>query len=130
MSMNREQRRKAQKQQLREWMHSPERDRMLALTQNGITPAYAEQEYARGHKDGYEAGAERTLKMAYAALVLVLLDNGNDRDTAIGVLREVDWKLQASIDADEDILEVFDRTGIYLQMKGAVDRVQEVQLSE
>lgn len=126
MSMNRAQRRKAERTQMRQWMRSSEKDRMLAMTQNGITPAYAESEYARGHKDGYEAGSERTLKMAYAALVLVLLDNGNDRDTAIGVLREVDWKLQASIDADEDILEVFDKTGIYLQMKGAVDRVREV----
>lgn len=126
MSMNRAQRRKAERTQMRQWMRSSEKDRMLAMTQNGITPAYAESEYARGHKEGYEAGSERTLKMAYAALVLVLLDNGNDRDTAIGVLREVDWKLQASIDADEDILEVFDKTGIYLQMKGAVDRVREV----
>ena len=126
MSMNRAQRRNAERTQMRQWMRSSEKDRMLAMTQNGITPAYAESEYARGHKEGYEAGSERTLKMAYAALVLVLLDNGNDRDTAIGVLREVDWKLQASIDADEDILEVFDKTGIYLQMKGAVDRVREV----
>ena len=124
--MNRAQRRNAEKQQIRQWMRSSDKDRMMVMMQNGITPAYAEGEFNRGHKIGYEAGSERTLKMAYAALVQVLLDNGNDRDTALGVLREVDWKLQASIDADEDILDLLERTGVYLDMKGSVDRVREV----
>ena len=56
-----------------------------------------------------------------------LLDNGNSRDEALSFLKAVDSRVMVSIDEKEDITEVFDRTGIWLELKNDFDRVLEVR---
>ena len=126
MGLNRQMRRRQERQTMRDWMRSPDRDRMTQLAKNGITSEYADGEYRRGHKDGFEVGSCKTLKMVYAACVLELLDAGNSREEALSFLKAVDNRVMISIDEQEDITEVFNRTGIWLELKNDVNRVQEV----
>ena len=126
MGLNRAMRRQQERETMREWMRMPEKDRMVRMAKNGITSEYADSEYRRGHKDGFQAGTDKALKMVYAACVLELLDAGNSKAEALTFLKAVDNRLIVSIDEKEDIEEVFNRTGVWLELKNDVNRVQEV----
>lgn len=126
MGLNRQMRRKQERQLMKDWVRSSDKVRMMQLAQNGITTEYADGEYRRGHKDGYEEGANKALKTAYAACVLELLDAGNSKAEALSFLKGVDNRILVSIDEKEDITEVFNRTGIWLEFKNDFDRVREV----
>lgn len=126
MGLNRQMRRKQERETMREWVRSPERVRMTKLAQNGITSEYADAEYQRGVKDGFQQGANRALKVVYAACVLTLLDAGNSKAEALSFLKDVDNRALTSIDEKEDIEEVFNRTGVRLELKEDFDRVREV----
>ena len=126
MGLNRQMRRQQERQTMREWVRSNDKTRMMQLAKNGITSEYADSEYKRGHKDGYEAGSARTLKVVYAACVLELLDAGNTREEALSFLKGVDNRVLVSIDEQEDITEIFDRTGFWLEFKEDINRVREV----
>ena len=128
MGLNRQMRRQQERQTMREWVRSPERVRMTQLAKNGITSEYADEEYKRGVKDGFQQGANRALKVVYAACVLELLDAGNSREEALSFLKAVDARALVSIDEKEDIDEVFKRTGVRLELKEDFDRVQEVRV--
>ena len=128
MGLNRQMRRKQERETMREWVRSPERVRMTQLAKNGITSEYADAEYQRGIKDGFQQGANRALKVVYAACVLELLDSGNSKDEALSFLKAVDARALVSIDEKEDIEEVFNRTGVRLELKEDFDRVQEVRV--
>ena len=127
MGLNRQLRRKQERETMREWVRSPERVRMAQLAKNGITSEYADSEYRRGVRDGFKQGADRALKVIYAACVLELLDAGNSREEALSFLKAVDGRAITSIDEKEDIEEVFARTGVRLQLKDDFDRVREVR---
>ena len=124
MGLNRQMRRQQERQTMRDWMRMPEKDRMVRMAQNGITSEYADSEYKRGVKDGFQQGANRALKVVYAACVLELLDAGNTKDEALSFLKAVDGRALISIDEKEDIDEVFRRTGVRLELKEDFDRVQ------
>ena len=127
MGLNRQMRRQQERQTMKEWVRSPERVRMTKLAQNGITSEYADSEYQRGIKDGFRQGANRALKVVYAACVMELLDAGNSKEEALSFLKAVDNRALVSIDEKEDIEEVFNRTGVRLELKEDFDRVQEVR---
>ena len=127
MGLNRQMRRQQERQTMRDWMRMPEKDRMVRMAQNGITSEYADSEYKRGVKDGFQQGANRTLKVIYAAAVLEMLDAGNSRDEALSFLKAVDARALISIDEKEDIDEVYRRTGVVLQLKDNFDRIREVR---
>ena len=126
MGLNRQMRRKQEREAMREWVRSPDKKRMLQLAQNGITSEYADGEYKRGHKDGFQEGADRALKVVYAGCVLELLDAGNSREEALSFLKAVDNRVLVSIDEEEDITEVFKRTGVWLDLRSDTNRVREV----
>lgn len=126
MSLNRAMRRKQERETMREWVRSPERVRMTKLAQNGITSEYADAEYKRGVKDGFQQGADRALKVVYAACVLEMLDAGNSREEALSFLKAVDNRALISIDEHEDIEEVYEKTGVRLMLRDEVNRVREV----
>ena len=67
------------------------------------------------------------MKTVYAGIVLEMLDAGNSREEAISFLKGVDERLIRSIDAGEDIEEVFDKTGVKLMLKEEFERVREVE---
>lgn len=126
MGANRAMRRKQIRDQMHEWVLMGKQEQMQRLTQQGISQKDLDECYDKGHEEGYKQGTDKTLKTVYAGVVLQLLDNGYEQDDAIRFLRDLDNRLITSIDANEDIEEVFERTGIRLMLKEDFDRVREV----
>jgi len=127
MGANRAMRRKQVREQMHEWVRKGEMEQARILTQNGITQKDLKESYNKGHADGFKDGTDRTLKTVYAGVVLELLEEGNTQEEAISFLRNLDNRLITSIDANEDIEEVFDKTGIRLMLKEDFDRVKEIE---
>ena len=124
---NRAMHRQQEREQIREWRKSGEMGRVQRLIQNGITQKDLDKWYEDGFKAGLEEGSDAALRTVYAGIVLCLLDAGNSRDEAISFPKSVDERLVVSIDAGEDIEEVYERTGIHLKLKEDFDRIREVK---
>ena len=56
-----------------------------------------------------------------------MLDAGNSREEALSFLKAVDNRALISIDEQEDIEEVYEKTGVRLMLKDDVNRVREVR---
>lgn len=123
-SMNRAMRRKQVREQMHEWVRMGKADQVRRLTQNGISQKDLDECYEKGHKDGFKSGTDKTLRTVYAGVVLQLLEEGNTEDEAISFLRNLDERLIRSIDAGEDIEEVFEKTGVRLMLKEDFDRIE------
>jgi hypothetical protein len=117
-------RRKQAREQMHEWVRMGKLEQAQRLTQNGISQQDLDECYNKGHKDGFKAGTDKTLRTVYAGVVLQLLEDGNTEDEAISFLQSLDERLIRSIDDKEDIEEVFDKTGVKLMLKEDFDRVQ------
>lgn len=126
MGANRAMRRKQVREQMHEWVRMGKTEQMQRLTQQGISQKDLDECYEKGCKDGFKSGTDKTLRTVYAGVVLELLDNGNTEDEAIGFLKALDERLIRSIDAGEDIEEVFQRTGVKLMLKEDFDRIEVV----
>jgi len=126
MGANRAMRRKQVREQMHEWVRMGKTDQMQRLTQNGITQKDLDECYDKGHAEGFKSGTDKTLRTVYAGIVLEMLDAGNSRDEALSFLKNVDNRLITSIDAGEDIEEVFEKTGVKLMLKEDFDRVKEI----
>jgi len=126
MSMNRAMRRKQVRDQMHEWVRTGRQEQVQRLVRNGITQKDLDECYDKGHEEGYKQGTDKTLRTVYAGVVLQLLENGYTNDDAIRFLRDLDNRLITSIDAGEDIEEVFEKTGVLLMLKEDFDRVKEV----
>lgn len=129
MGLNRQMRRQHERNQIREWRNKGQIQQAVDMMQNGIQKKHLDAEWDAGHKAGFEKGAEQALKTIYAACVLELLDAGNSKEEAISFVKAVDSRAMLSIDAKEDIEEVFKRTGVRLELKEELDRVQEVRVN-
>lgn len=127
MGANRAMRRKQIRDQMREWTHMGKQEQVQRLVRNGITQKDLDDCYDKGHAEGYKQGTDKTLKTVYAGVVLEMLANGNSKEEAISFLRNLDNRLIVSIDAGEDIEEVFEQTGVRLMLKEDFDRVREVE---
>lgn len=127
MGANRAMRRKQARDQMREWTHMGKQEQVQRLVRNGITQKDLDDCYNKGHAEGYKQGTDKTLKTVYAGVVLEMLANGNSKEEAISFLRNLDNRLIVSIDAGEDIEEVFEQTGVRLMLKEDFDRVREVE---
>jgi len=123
-NMNRAMRRKQVREQMHEWVRMGKADQVRRLTQNGISQKDLDECYEKGHKDGFKSGTDKTLRTVYAGVVLQLLEEGNTEDEAISFLRNLDERLIRSIDAGEDIEEVFEKTGVRLMLKEDFDRIE------
>lgn len=126
MGANRAMRRRQVREQMHEWVRTGEMEQVRRLSQNGITRADLEKSYSDGHLDGFKAGTDRTLKTVYAGVVLQLLENGYENSDAIRFLQDLDNRLITFISEDDDIDEVFRKTGVQLMLKEDFERVQEV----
>jgi len=126
MGANRAMRRKQVREQMHEWVRMGKTDQMQRLTQNGITQKDLDECYDKGHAEGFKSGTDKTLRTVYAGIVLEMLDAGNSRDEALSFLKNVDNRLITSIDAGEDVEEVFEKTGVKLMLKEDFDRVKEI----
>ena len=128
MGANRAMRRRQEREQMHEWVRTGQAEQAKRLIRNGITQQDLDKSYQEGHLDGYKQGTDKTLRTVYAGVALELLDNGNSTEDTISFLRNLDNRLITSIDAKEDIEEVFERTGIMLMLKEDFDRVREVEV--
>ena len=126
MGANRAMRRKQVREQMHEWVQMGKTEQVRRLTQNGITQKDLDESFGKGHEAGFKAGADKTLRTVYAGVVIELLENGNTREEAISFLRNLDNRLIISIDAGEDVEEVFEKTGVRLMLKDDFERVREV----
>lgn len=127
MGANRALRRRQVREQMHDWVRTGQMEQVRRLSQNGITQKDLDETYEKGHKDGFKAGTDKTLRTIYAGVVLEMLDAGNSKEEAISFLRNLDNRLITSIDAGEDIEEVFNRTGVRLMLKEDFERVREVE---
>ena len=126
MGANRAMRRRQTREQMHDWIKKGQMEQARILTQNGISQKDLDESYDTGYTNGFKAGTDRAMKVIYSGIVCCLLDAGNDKDEAISFLKSVDERLLTPIDADEDIEEVLNRTGIRLMLKEDFDRVREV----
>lgn len=126
MGANRAMRRKQVREQMHEWVRMGKAEQVQRLTQNGISQKDLDECYDKGHKDGFKVGTDKTLRTVYAGVVLELLESGNTEEEAISFLRNLDERLIRSIDAGEDIEEVFEKTGVRLMLKEDFDRIEVV----
>ena len=126
MGANRAMRRRQVREQMHEWVRMGKQEQAQRLVRNGITQKDLDECYDKGHEEGFKAGTDKTLKTVYAGVILELLDSGNTREEAISFLRNLDNRLITSIDAGEDIEEVYEKTGVLLMLKEDFDRVKEV----
>ena len=127
MGMNRAMRRKQVRDQMHDWVRKGQMEQVRILSQNGITKKDLDESFDKGHEQGYKQGTDKTLRTVYAGVVLELLDNGNTQEEAISFLRNLDNRLITSIDAGEDIEEVFQKTGVMLMLKEDFERIREVE---
>lgn len=127
MGANRAMRRRQVREQMHEWVRMGKQEQMQRLVQNGISQKDLDECYDKGHEEGFKAGTDKTLRTVYAGVILELLDSGNTRDEAVSFLRNLDNRLITSIDAGEDIEEVYERTGVRLMLKEDFERVREVE---
>lgn len=127
MGMNRAMRRKQVREQMHEWVRTGQAEQVRRLTRNGISQQDLDECYNKGHEEGYRQGTDKTLKVVYAGVILEMLSAGNTKDDAVTFLRNLDNRLITSIDANEDIEEVYEKTGIRLMLKDEFERVREVE---
>lgn len=130
MGANRAMRRRQVREQMHEWVRMGKQEQMQRLVKNGISQRDLDECYDKGHEEGFKAGTDKTLRTVYAGVILELLDSGNTRDEAVSFLRNLDNRLITSIDAGEDIEEVYEKTGVRLMLKEDFERVREVETNE
>ena len=128
MGANRAQRRRQEREQMRDWMRMDKADQVLALQKNGITTEYLDQVREEGYRDGYMYASEKFLRKMYAAIAQVLLEAGNSNEDIITFVKETDHKFAVMFDAEDEIQRVYEQTGLYFNVdRNALNRVQEVR---
>lgn len=100
-------------------------ERIASLVQNGITPKDVKAEYERGRNEGaVEAGLSIT-KCCYAAMILVLQEQFSfNNDQCYEAVMALDDKIVYAIDHADMSDEVLEKTGIFLNLDSAIDRVE------
>lgn len=128
MGANRAQRRKAEREQMRNWQRMDRHDQVLSLQRNGITEQDLNKAREDGYRDGYMYAAEGFLKKMYAAIGAELLDAGNSKEEVLSFIRNTDHRFSVMFDADDEIKEISERLGIWLNIdrNAVLDRVREV----
>lgn len=118
--MNRAQRRKAYYSQPA-WKRASVEARAAALVKNGITLEDLEHQ----KMDGYHLGVESAIGTVYAALCLVAQENLHlEQNAIVELLRAVDDKVVNVLDHWELIDETLESTGIKLDFRDPLERVQ------
>lgn len=129
MGANRAQRRKAEREQMRTWQRMDRHDQVLSLQRNGITEKDLDKAREDGYRDGYMYAAEGFLKKMYAAIGAELLDAGNTKEEVLSFIKNTDHRFSVMFDADDEIKEISERLGIWLNIdrNAVLDRVREVR---
>lgn len=126
-AMNRAQRRKAEREQVRNWRKQGEMNQVLSLQRNGITGADLDKAREDGYRDGYLYATEGFLKKMYAAIAKELLEREeNSRDEIVQFVKAVDHRFSVMFDADDEIDSVYNSLGVWFNIdRNAVNRIEE-----
>lgn len=126
-TLNRQQRRRQEREQIRQWKEQGRYNQVLSLQRNGITEKDLDKAYKDGYDEGYMYSAEGFMKKMYAAIAKELIDAGNPTDDIITFLHGVDHRFAVMFDADEEIDDVFRAIGIHFNIDHtAINRIEEV----
>ena len=99
---------------------------LAGLAKNGITLQDMEKEYHRGYQDGLHAASLPMIKTCYAAICLALHDEfGFGEDECFRALTHVDERLLWTLENQELVDEVLEKTGLTIQFDEVFDRVQK-----
>ena len=124
-AVNRTQRRKQERDQIRAWKDQGRYGQVLSLQRNGITQNDLDAAYNDGYRNGYLFSAEAFMKRMYAAMAMELIEAGNPKDDVISFVRGVDHRFSVIFDEDEEIDKVYDSIGIrFIIDRNAIDRVE------
>lgn len=128
MGLNRQMRRRQERQQVRDWKATGRYDQILSIQRNGITQKDLDSAYNDGYGKGYETGATGFFRQMYAAIAKELHEAGNGTDDILQFLHGVDHRFAVMFDADEEIEEVFDLIGVRINVynSNSIDRISEV----
>lgn len=126
-TLNRQQRRRQERETIRKWKEQGRYGQVLSLQRNGITQKDLDKAYKNGYDEGYMYSAEGFMKKMYAAIAKELIDAGNPTDDVISFLHGVDHRFAVMFDADEEIDDVFRAIGIHFNIdRTAINRIEEV----
>ena len=124
-AVNRQQRRKQERDQIREWKDQGRYGQVLSLQRNGITQKDLDAAYNDGYKEGYLFSAEAFMKRMYAAIAMELIEAGNPKDDVISFMHGVDHRFSIIFDADEEIDKVYDNIGVrFVIDRNAIERIE------
>lgn len=124
--MNRQQRRKAQKQIPKYRRGMTHEDRVKALMKNGISPEDLEKAYHDGWKAGWLEGGQNTLKACYAAFICSLKQHYRfGRVRCKRALVTADELVMTTLGHDEMIERAWKEVGLQLNFDAPFERVEE-----
>lgn len=124
-AVNRQQRRKQERDQIRAWKDQGRYGQVLSLQRNGITQKDLDAAYNDGYKEGYLFSAEGFMKRMYAAIAMELIEAGNPKDDVISFMHGVDHRFSVIFDADEEIDKVYDNIGVrFVIDRNAIERIE------
>lgn len=124
-AVNRQQRRKQERDQIRAWKDQGRYGQVLSLQRNGITQKDLDDAYNDGYKEGYLFSAEAFMKRMYAAIAMELIEAGNPKDDVISFMHGVDHRFSVIFDADEEIDKVYDNIGVrFVIDRNAIERIE------
>ena len=129
-ALNRQMRRQQQREKMREWVRDGTAERVRKLSQNGITHQDLEQYRKEGYEEGYLYASENFFKQMYAAIAQELLSAGNSTEEIVSFLHNVDRRFAVIFDADDEIEEIFNTTGVRINVAKSFDRINEVTVNE
>lgn len=124
-AVNRQQRRKQERDQIRAWKDQGRYGQVLSLQRNGITQKDLDVAYNDGYKEGYLFSAEAFMKRMYAAIAMELIEAGNPKDDVVSFMHGVDHRFSVIFDADEEIDKVYDNIGVrFVIDRNAIERIE------
>ena len=126
MGVNRAFRRQQEREQLRNWQRSGQKEKVLRIAQNGLTQKDLDEAYDNGYKNGYYSASKGFFKQMYAAIAKTLHEAGNPSDDIICFLKDVDQRFAVMFDADDEISEVFNLIGVTINVEreNILDRIE------
>lgn len=128
MSLNRQMRRRKERELLKDMKSQGRYDQMMSLQRNGITRKDLDSAYNDGYQKGYETAASGFFRQMYAAIAKEMHEAGNSKDDILTMLHNVDHRFAVMFDADDEIDDVFDLIGVRINVynENSIDRISEV----
>lgn len=124
-SMNRAQRRKQERETIRNWKDQGRYGHVLSLQRNWITQADLDKAYNDGYTEGYMYASECFMKKMYAAIAKELIEARNPTDDVVNFVRSVDHRFAVMFDAEDEIEDVYQQIGVRFNIdRNAINRIE------